>query len=67
VLAFTGMDRLELVRGDLAWLFAPASQVGVVLNGLGWILLGVDVAFSRRSVPAPEVSAQEPAAPRSPR
>ena len=66
-IAFTGMGHLEMVRGDLAWLFGPASQVGIALNGLGWILLGVDVAFRRRRVPGPDLSAPEPAAPRSPR
>ena len=48
VLAFLGMDRLELMRGDLAWLFTPVALLGVGLNGLGWILLGIDVAFRRR-------------------
>ena len=56
VLAFTGMDRLELVRGDLAWLFVPAALVGVALNGIGWILLGVDLAFRRRRSPAAGVT-----------
>jgi hypothetical protein len=48
VLAFLGMDRLELVRGELAWLVAPVALLGVALNGIGWILLGIDVAFRRR-------------------
>ena len=51
ILAFTGMDRLELVRGELAWIFIPASLAGIALNGLGWILLGIDVAFRRRRAP----------------
>ncbi len=33
VLAFAGMDRLGLVRGDLAWLFTPAAMLGIALNG----------------------------------
>jgi hypothetical protein len=53
LLAFTGMDRLELVRGDLAWLFRPAALFGIALNGLGWILLGLDVALRRRRTPTP--------------
>lgn len=65
--AFSGMSHLELVRGDLAWLFVPASQVGIALNGLGWILLGIDVAFRRRPVPATDVSTPARAGPRSPR
>ena len=52
ILAFSGVDRLELVRGELAWLFIPASLVGIALNGLGWILLGIDVAFRHRRAPA---------------
>ncbi len=47
LLAFTGMDRLELVRGDAAWFFMPAALVGIALNGLGWILLGLEVAIRR--------------------
>lgn len=43
LLAFTGMDRLELVRGAWAWIFEPASQVGIVLVGIGWIVLGADL------------------------
>jgi hypothetical protein len=52
VLAFTGIDRLELVRGDLAWFFTPAALVGVALNAIGWILLGLAVARSRPSTAA---------------
>jgi hypothetical protein len=47
VLAFLGMDRLELVRGDFASVFVPLALLGVALNGTGWILLGLDVAFRR--------------------
>jgi hypothetical protein len=49
VLALLGMDRLELVRGELAWLFTPVALLGIALNGVGWILLGIDVAFRRRA------------------
>jgi hypothetical protein len=52
VLAFAGMDRLGLVRGDLAWLFTPAAMLGIALNGIGWILLGLAVARSRSSTAA---------------
>jgi hypothetical protein len=51
VLAFLGMDRLELVRGELAWLFSPAALLGVALTGVGWIVLGIDVGFRRRRQP----------------
>jgi hypothetical protein len=47
VLVFLGMDRLELVRGDLSWLFTPVALVGGALNGVGWVLLGIGVAVRR--------------------
>jgi hypothetical protein len=53
VLGFTGMSHLELAQGDLGWLVTPASLIGIALNGLGWILLGIDVAFRRRTLAAP--------------
>jgi hypothetical protein len=54
VLAFLGMDRFELVRGELASLFVPLALAGIALNGAGWVLLGLDVAFRRRPrTPAP--------------
>jgi hypothetical protein len=58
--AFTGMDRLELVRGDLGWFWTPAALTGVAVNGLAWIVLGVTVATRRRS--AAVTPAGEPAA-----
>ena len=47
--AFTGMDRFELVRGDLAWFWTPAALIGVGVNGLAWIALGTAVATRRRT------------------
>ncbi|MGH2477035.1 MAG: hypothetical protein ACRDIL_17390 [Candidatus Limnocylindrales bacterium] len=44
LLAFLGMDRLELVRGDLAWFFEPAALAGIALAGAGWTLLGIELA-----------------------
>jgi hypothetical protein len=64
VLAFTGMGHLELATGELGWLFAPASQVGIALVGLGWILLGLDVAFRRRRIPAPPARTEPSPPPR---
>jgi hypothetical protein len=55
LLAFTGMDRLGLVSRDRETIFAPLSLFGIFLNGLGWIVLGLDVAIGRR--PAPPSSA----------
>ena len=44
ILAVTGIDRLGLT----STIFGPLSQVGIVLSGIGWILLGLDVATRRR-------------------
>jgi hypothetical protein len=52
--AFSGMGNLGLIDGDFEWFFLPASQVGIALNGLGWILLGIAVATRRR--PRPETA-----------
>jgi hypothetical protein len=46
--AFAGMARLGLFDGAAGWFFAPASQVGIALNGIGFMLLGVAVATRRR-------------------
>lgn len=43
VLAATGIDRLGLVGGDS--IFGPLSQVGGVMHGLGWIVLGAELAL----------------------
>lgn len=45
LLAFTGMDRLELNPT----IFGPIALAGLALNGIGWILLGLDVATRRRA------------------
>ena len=48
-LALLGIDRLGLVSAQDATIFGPLSQIGIVLNGLGWILLGIDLATRRGS------------------
>ena len=48
VLAITGIDRLELVQANPT-IFGPLSLAGIILNALGWILLGLDVATRRRA------------------
>jgi hypothetical protein len=53
VLAFTGMDRLELSPRDNPTIFGPLALFGIALNGIGWILLGLDVATRRRPTEAP--------------
>jgi hypothetical protein len=52
VLAFSGMDRLELTSAANPTIFGPLSLLGFALNGIGWILLGIDVATRRRAAPA---------------
>lgn len=49
VFALTGMDRFELVRGDFGWFWTPAALVGVAVNGLAWIALGIAIATRRRA------------------
>ena len=50
VLAVTGMDRLGLTSPDNPTIVGPLALAGIALNGVGWILLGLDVA-TRRSAP----------------
>jgi hypothetical protein len=55
ILALLGIDRLELVDGPFASIFIPLSQIGIVMNGLAWIALGLGLVRGRRipSEPAP--------------
>lgn len=48
VLAFTGIDRLGLTSASNPTIFGPLALIGIALNGLGWILLGFDVATRAR-------------------
>lgn len=50
VIALTGIDRFELVRGGWAWLFLPAALAAIGVSGLAWIALGIDLATRRRRV-----------------
>lgn len=50
VLAFLGMDRLELVVGPYKDVVVPLSLAGITMLGVGWILLGLDLATRRRQV-----------------
>ena len=45
VLAILGMGRLELTTVANPTIFLPLSLIGVALNGLGWILLGLDLVM----------------------
>lgn len=55
VLAVAGIDRLGLTTPENPTLFGPLALTGVVLSGIGWILLGLDIATRRR---APEAQPQ---------
>ena len=50
VLAIGGMGRLGLTSAATQPIFGPLALIGVALNGLGWILLGLDVAAGGRTV-----------------
>jgi len=50
VLAIAGMDRLGLTSPSNPTMFGPVALTGVALNGLGWILLGLDLASGGRLV-----------------
>lgn len=50
-LAVTGIERLGLVAGDS--IFGPLSQIGLVMHGAGWIVLGAELALRRSVVSAP--------------
>ena len=49
LLAIMGMDRLELTSATNPTIFGSLALAGIALNGLGWILLGLDVATRRRT------------------
>ena len=44
-LAILGMDRLELTSEANPTIFGPIGLIGVALNGVGWILLGLDLVL----------------------
>ena len=49
LLAILGMDRLELTSQTNPTIFGTLALAGIALNGIGWILLGLDVAMRRRA------------------
>lgn len=53
-LAIFGLDRLGLVSasGTNPNIFGSLSLAGIALNGIGWVLLGLDVAMRRRRIEA---------------
>ena len=48
LLAVLGMSHLELTSPSNPTIFGPLSLVGIALNGIGWIVLGLDVALRGR-------------------
>jgi hypothetical protein len=54
VLAILGMDHLGLTSATNPTIFRTFALAGIALNGLGWILLGLDVATRRRALPEAE-------------
>lgn len=47
ILAILGMDRLELISQANPTIFAPIAMMGIALNGVAWVLLGLQVALHR--------------------
>jgi hypothetical protein len=47
VFAITGIDRLALTSPNDPTIFGPLAFTGVALNGIGWILLGIDLVARR--------------------
>ncbi|MGZ8563202.1 MAG: hypothetical protein ACXWWU_06250 [Candidatus Limnocylindria bacterium] len=53
LVGMTGLDRFGLTHGDFGAFFDAAAQIGIAMHGVGWILLGAELALraSRRGVP----------------
>jgi hypothetical protein len=58
VLAITGIDRLALTSTEHPTIFGPLALGGIALNGIAWIVLGLDVAFRRRASQAQQLEAR---------
>jgi hypothetical protein len=50
ILAIAGMDRLGLTSATNPTIFGALGLTGVALNGVGWILLGLEIASGGRLV-----------------
>ena len=55
-LAVLGMGRLGLTSPDDPTIFGPLALAGVALNGVGWILLGLELATRSGGVREPAVA-----------
>ena len=54
MLAFTGLDRLGLVSSASPTIFNTLALAGIAVHGIGWIILGVDVATRRQALASPQ-------------
>ncbi len=52
VLAILGIDRLGLTSESNPTIFGSLALTGIALNGIAWILLGLDIASRRRRAAA---------------
>lgn len=52
LLAITGMDRLGLTSRADPTIFLPLSLTGIALNGLAWIVIGIDLVTRNRRAAA---------------
>jgi hypothetical protein len=43
LLAITGMDRLDLTSPANPTIFGPLSLLGIALNGIAWVLMGLEI------------------------
>lgn len=48
-LAILGIDRLALTSPSHPTIVGPIALTGVALNGVGWVLLGIDLAIRSRA------------------
>ncbi|MDH4335283.1 MAG: hypothetical protein OEW24_08535 [Chloroflexota bacterium] len=57
LVGITGLDRFGLTHGDFGAFFDTAAQVGIALHGVGWILLGAELALRASPRGEPTASA----------
>ena len=50
LLAILGIGQLELTSPENPTFFGPIALTGVALNGVAWILLGLDLVLDGRAV-----------------
>jgi hypothetical protein len=60
LMAIAGMDRLELTSAASPTVFAPIALAGVAMNGIAWVLLGLELAVPRLRGPRTATAAAAP-------